>query len=119
MIGGELAECHLSPREAKEVRLDVDQLTLASPDPFGTSLKDISMQVRSGEILGIAGVSGNGQKEFLAALSGERLERRRDDQTCSDRRWAMTPTRPCRCALKADIDFVARGGRLDAAPCRR
>src|SRR5580698_8859374 len=73
MIGGELAECHLSPREAKEVRLDVDQLTLASPDPFGTSLKDISMQVRSGEILGIAGVSGNGQKELMTALSGERL----------------------------------------------
>src|ERR1700722_2977838 len=73
MIGGELAECHLTPREAKEVRLDVDQLTLASPDPFGTSLKDISMQVRSGEILGIAGVSGNGQKELMTALSGERL----------------------------------------------
>jgi ABC-type uncharacterized transport system ATPase subunit len=73
MIGGELAECHLTPREAKEVRLDVDQLTLASPDPFGTSLKDICMQVRSGEILGIAGVSGNGQKELMTALSGERL----------------------------------------------
>ena len=73
MIGGELAECHLTPREAKEVRLDVDKLTLASPDPFGTSLKDISLQVRSGEILGIAGVSGNGQKELMTALSGERL----------------------------------------------
>src|SRR6266851_397301 len=73
MIGGELAECHLTPREAKEVRLDVDHLTLATPDPFGTSLKDISLTVRSGEILGIAGVSGNGQKELMTALSGERL----------------------------------------------
>jgi general nucleoside transport system ATP-binding protein len=73
MIGGELAECHLTPREAKEVRLDVEHLTLQSPDPFGTSLKDISLTVRSGEILGIAGVSGNGQKELMTALSGERL----------------------------------------------
>ena len=73
MIGGELAECHLIPREAKEVRLDVDHLTRESPDPFGTSLKDICLQVRSGEILGIAGVSGNGQKELMTALSGERL----------------------------------------------
>ena len=73
MIGGELAECHLTPREAKEVRLDVQHLSLQSPDPFGTSLKDISLQVRSGEILGIAGVSGNGQKELMTALSGERL----------------------------------------------
>jgi simple sugar transport system ATP-binding protein len=45
---------------------------LQSPDPFGTLLKDISLTVRSGEILGIAGVSGNGQKELMAALSGER-----------------------------------------------
>jgi ABC-type uncharacterized transport system ATPase subunit len=73
MIGGELAECHLTPREPQEVRLDVEHLTLATPDPFGTSLKDISMQVRGGEILGIAGVSGNGQKELMTALSGERL----------------------------------------------
>jgi simple sugar transport system ATP-binding protein len=73
MIGGELAECHLTPREAKEVRLDVEDLSLVSPDPFGTSLKNISLQVRSGEILGIAGVSGNGQKELMTALSGERL----------------------------------------------
>ncbi|MEC8042224.1 MAG: ATP-binding cassette domain-containing protein, partial [Pseudomonadota bacterium] len=38
---------------------------------FGTSLKGISMQVRSGEILGIGGVAGNGQDELLGALSGE------------------------------------------------
>jgi general nucleoside transport system ATP-binding protein len=73
MIGGELAECHLTPREPEEVRLEVDHLSLVSPDPFGTSLKDICLKVRSGEILGIAGVSGNGQKELMATLSGERI----------------------------------------------
>ena len=73
MIGGELSECHLTPRDPEEVRLEIDHLSLESPDPFGTSLKDISVKVRSGEILGIAGVSGNGQKELMATLSGERL----------------------------------------------
>ena len=73
MIGRDLAECHLTPREPAEARLVLERLSLASPDPFGTSLQDISLAVRSGEILGIAGVSGNGQKELMAALSGERL----------------------------------------------
>ncbi len=33
-------------------------------------VKDVSFKVRAGEVLGIAGVSGNGQSELLAALSG-------------------------------------------------
>ena len=73
MIGGELAVCTLTPREPAEVRLELDRLSLPTADPFGTTLKDICLTVRSGEILGIAGVSGNGQKELMAALSGERL----------------------------------------------
>jgi simple sugar transport system ATP-binding protein len=73
MIGGELAVCSLTPRQPEEVRLELDRLTLPTADPFGTTLKEISLTVRSGEILGIAGVSGNGQKELMAALSGERL----------------------------------------------
>jgi ABC-type uncharacterized transport system ATPase subunit len=73
MIGGELAECRLTPRQPEEVRLELEHLSLPTSDPFGTTLKDIHLTVRSGEILGIAGVSGNGQKELMAALSGERL----------------------------------------------
>jgi general nucleoside transport system ATP-binding protein len=73
MIGGELAECRLIPRQPEEVRLELDHLSLPTSDPFGTTLNDISLTVRSGEILGIAGVSGNGQKELMAALSGERV----------------------------------------------
>jgi len=78
MIGGELAECHLEPMQTAEVRLELNKLSIVSPDPFGTSLKDISLSIRSGEILGIAGVSGNGQKELMAALSGERLSAKGD-----------------------------------------
>ncbi|PYY85715.1 ABC transporter ATP-binding protein [Pseudomonas sp. TKO26] len=51
--------------------LRIDQLSWHSPDPFGCSLKAIDLSLRSGEIVGIAGVAGNGQDELLALLSGE------------------------------------------------
>jgi len=54
-----------------EVRLQLRSLSKPSDDPFGTDLKVIDVELRSGEILGIAGVSGNGQQELLYALSGE------------------------------------------------
>ncbi len=54
-----------------EVRLSVNALSLKKNHPFGTDLNRISMQVHGGEIVGIAGVSGNGQQELIAALSGE------------------------------------------------
>jgi ABC-type uncharacterized transport system ATPase subunit len=53
--------------------LSVKNLTLPSDEPFGINLKNISFAVKSGEILGVAGVAGNGQSELLAAISGERL----------------------------------------------
>jgi ABC-type uncharacterized transport system ATPase subunit len=37
----------------------------------GVALDDVSLTIRAGEIVGIAGVSGNGQQELMAALSGE------------------------------------------------
>ncbi len=51
--------------------LELRKLSLAKESPFGTALVDLSLQLRRGEILGIAGVSGNGQQELMAALSGE------------------------------------------------
>jgi simple sugar transport system ATP-binding protein len=72
MIGGELPHpVHRAPR-AGAPALRVDALNLRADDPFGTSLSGVAFEVREGEILGIAGVSGNGQKELLAALSGVR-----------------------------------------------
>lgn len=72
MIGRELPVCE-APLYTGENRpiLEVDRLSLVSDDPFGTSLENISLTVNAGEILGIAGISGNGQAELLAALSGE------------------------------------------------
>ena len=43
----------------------------AKDDEFGVDLRGIALELRSGEILGVAGVSGNGQQELMAALSGE------------------------------------------------
>ncbi|WP_095170227.1 ABC transporter ATP-binding protein [Pseudomonas sp. Irchel 3H3] len=58
--------------------LKVSGLSWANPDPFGCSLHDIDLQVRSGEVVGIAGVAGNGQDELLALLSGEQRLPRQD-----------------------------------------
>ncbi|HTS22682.1 MAG TPA: ABC transporter ATP-binding protein [Casimicrobiaceae bacterium] len=73
MIGGELPHPHHGEATTRgDGTLDVRGLSLVAEDPFGVSLKDIELSVRGGEIVGIAGVSGNGQKELMAALSGER-----------------------------------------------
>lgn len=53
------------------VLLQVDRLSLANEDPFGVPLSNVSLHLRAGEVVGIAGVSGNGQRELMTALSGE------------------------------------------------
>ncbi|MFL6547211.1 MAG: ABC transporter ATP-binding protein [Povalibacter sp.] len=73
MVGGEIPECVLKPKSPGETRLQLNQLSMPSDDPFGTALHSLELQVRAGEIVGIAGVSGNGQRELLAAISGEML----------------------------------------------
>ena len=52
-------------------RLIISSLSSKNLNPLGTNLNDISFTVHSGEILGIAGVAGNGQTELMEALSGE------------------------------------------------
>ncbi len=71
MVGGELEPCRLRPQTPGEVRLQLVDLSLPARDPFGTALQAIRLEVHGGEIVGIAGISGNGQQELLAAISGE------------------------------------------------
>jgi ABC-type uncharacterized transport system ATPase subunit len=71
MIGAEPPQLKHEPRTPGEVVLAVRDLTLPKLDQFGMNLNGIGFEVRAGEIVGIAGVSGNGQQELMAALSGE------------------------------------------------
>jgi simple sugar transport system ATP-binding protein len=75
MVGHSLPDYTRREHNPGDVRLAVKNLSVASPDPFGTSLENVSFSVHAGEIFGIAGVSGNGQAELLAALSGEIRDR--------------------------------------------
>ncbi|MFV2051966.1 ABC transporter ATP-binding protein [Aliiroseovarius sp. YM-037] len=71
MVGQTLHVPERAAREFGDVVLEVSGLSMTPATPFGTVLKDISFSVRSGEVLGIGGVAGNGQDELLSALSGE------------------------------------------------
>ncbi|BAZ40003.1 putative ATP-binding protein of sugar ABC transporter [Calothrix sp. NIES-4101] len=74
MIGAELPPSRkrqLMPPGA--VSLQVQDLSLPAQHQFATALQNINFQVCTGEIVGIAGVAGNGQQELLALLSGEVL----------------------------------------------
>jgi simple sugar transport system ATP-binding protein len=73
MIGAELATPHPRQKssEAAAPCLTVDRLTAMSDRKFGVDLKDISFAVTTGQILGVAGIAGNGQTELMDALSGE------------------------------------------------
>src|SRR5437868_11290371 len=76
MVGTEIKEVKAATeRKITVPRLVVNDLSLEPDDPHGVRLQHISLELRGGEILGIAGVAGNGQDELFAALSGERLSR--------------------------------------------
>ncbi len=57
--------------EGAAVVLNITQLNYKSTDPFACALNDLNLAVKAGEIVGIAGVAGNGQDELMALLSGE------------------------------------------------
>ncbi|GGG86745.1 ABC transporter ATP-binding protein [Salipiger pallidus] len=72
VIGREMP--HVTPPEGKapgKVLLELAGLDHRPDDPFAQALHGISLTVREGEIVGIAGVSGNGQGELARLISGE------------------------------------------------
>jgi general nucleoside transport system ATP-binding protein len=74
MVGADIKEVKAAAaRKTTIPRLVVNDLSLETDDPHGVRLQHISLELKGGEILGIAGVAGNGQDELFAALSGERL----------------------------------------------
>ena len=73
MVGTELKTPSAADHDLGDVALALNALSVRSANPFGTSLKDVTLELRKGEVLGIGGVAGNGQDELLGALSGELL----------------------------------------------
>ncbi len=71
MIGKELKSPKARQVSTGEMKLQVSNLTVKNQDRFGVDLRNISFRVHAGEILGIAGVAGNGQEELMRALIGE------------------------------------------------
>jgi general nucleoside transport system ATP-binding protein len=72
MIGAE--ELTIQPArtgQAGTARLELSKLN-ALDDAGAIAVRDVSLTVRAGEIVGIAGVSGNGQRQLVEVLAGQR-----------------------------------------------
>ena len=58
------------PSQPGDVVLDIQGMTVASKRHKNNAVNNVSMQVRRGEIVCIAGIDGNGQTEFVYGLTG-------------------------------------------------
>ncbi len=70
MIGAEPPALQHQAREPGDVVLRVQQLSLARTQAFGVDLQGIELQVRAGEVVGLAGLVGAGRTEVLRAIFG-------------------------------------------------
>jgi general nucleoside transport system ATP-binding protein len=77
MVGADVQQVHREAPEggiSGEPLLELRSLSRKPATPFSIPLRDVSLAVRGGEVLGIAGVAGNGQSELFEAISGEALQ---------------------------------------------
>ena len=79
MAGMMIGAQHLAKSPARSTEFGAERLAmrrLAALDDAGQpALHEVSLAVRSGEIVGIAGVSGNGQRQLIEVLAGQRAAR--------------------------------------------
>ncbi|MBG6164013.1 simple sugar transport system ATP-binding protein [Labrenzia sp. EL_208] len=73
MVGADVAAVSAGEQapEIGETRLALQGLSAKAATPFATALNNISLELRAGEVVAIAGVAGNGQGELFDAISGE------------------------------------------------
>ena len=72
MVGSKISA--ITPPEARRnapAILHIKGLNRPAAGPFDTALQDINLTAHAGEVLGIAGIAGNGQSELMDALTGE------------------------------------------------
>ena len=122
------------PREpfpSAPVRLRIEQLEVAG-DRGEMAVQGLSVQVRGGEIVGVAGVSGNGQRELMEALVGQR-DRAAGEVWIADERYQARraqnqrlnvrslPEEPLRNACVGDLSVAMNIGlrRFDQPPAAR
>lgn len=72
MVGSKISAIKqpVTPKDAPAI-LHIDGLNRPASGPFDTALRDIQLTAHAGEVLGIAGIAGNGQSELMDALTGE------------------------------------------------
>ena len=79
MVGAEVGDVRAgAPQEERSEVLQVQGLSMLPAGLHGKALANIQLAVHAGEVVGIAGIAGNGQTELFAALSGERTGGRSD-----------------------------------------
>lgn len=105
MVGRDMSEQYpKDPTEKGEVALEVKNLTYTPPmGSFRRSLKNISLKVRHGEVLGIAGLAGAGRSEFFECLAGVHHGDTRGEIIIEG--WPVTIKTPAD-AIRAGISFA-------------
>lgn len=73
MVGSEVTTARRTPAKVEEAAemLGICGLSRKPAGPFSVPLRNIWLSLKAGEVMGIAGVAGNGQGEFFEAVSGE------------------------------------------------
>lgn len=111
-----------------ETRLAINTLNVAD-DAGQPAVKGVSLRVRAGEILGIAGVSGNGQRELVEAIAGQRdikdgtislhgMAFDRSRKAMKQHKLSCLPEEPLRnaCVAKMSVAENLAFRRFDEAP---
>ena len=102
-----------APAGKGQRRLVVDALDLPAAGAGQTSLSRVALEVRGGEVVGIAGIAGNGQTELFAAISGERTVANANDVLIDGRSCGRLGAAARR---RAAWPACRKTGR-DTAPC--
>ena len=127
MVGREIDEARRIDRDAphsENVALAVDDLSVDA-DRGGLAVRDVSLAIRAGEIVGVAGVAGNGQRELAEAVYRHACRRSGLDpcrrQGVASRRPARRDRGGCRTCARGSARHRPRAepDRGSRTPCSR